>query len=98
MEKLVRDRIPEIIAEEKSSEVAYRIADRAEYSGFLLKKLTEEVQEFLESREPLELADILEVVHQLGRETGLNPEDIEQLRREKEIRRGGFQKRIIMDF
>jgi predicted house-cleaning noncanonical NTP pyrophosphatase (MazG superfamily) len=98
MEKLVRDRIPEIIAKEKIGEVAYRIADRAEYSDFLLKKLTEEVQEFLESREPMELADILEVIHQLGKEIGLNPEDIEQLRREKEIRRGGFQKRIIMDF
>ena len=98
MEKLVRDRIPEIIAEEKSCEVDYRIAAPAEYTDFLLKKLTEEVQEFLESREPMELADILEVVHQLGKETGLNPEDIEQLRREKEISRGGFQKRIIMDF
>jgi predicted house-cleaning noncanonical NTP pyrophosphatase (MazG superfamily) len=98
MEKLVRDRIPEIIAKEKGGEVSFRIADQAEYSDFLLKKLTEEVNEFLESREPVELADILEVIHHLGKESGLNPEDIEQLRREKAARRGAFLKRIIMDF
>ena len=98
MEKLVRDRIPEIIAAEKGGEISYRIAGRAEYSDFLIKKLNEEVNEFLESREPVELADILEVIHHLGREAGLNPEDIENLRREKEIRRGAFRKRIIMDF
>ena len=98
MEKLVRDRIPEIIAKEKGGEVAYRIADQAEYSDFLLKKLSEEVNEFLESREPVELADILEVIHHLAKEAGLNPEDIEELRRDKEIRRGAFLERIIMDF
>ncbi|HDL65173.1 MAG TPA: phosphoribosyl-ATP pyrophosphohydrolase [Proteobacteria bacterium] len=98
MEKLVRDRIPEIIEREKGGEVAYRIADQADYSDFLSKKLTEEVNEFLESREPVELADILEVIHHLAREAGLKPEDIEELRREKAIRRGAFRKRIIMDF
>jgi len=98
MEKLVRDRIPEIIAKEKRGKAPYRIADPAEYSDFLSKKLTEEVQEFLESREPVELADILEVIHQLGKEAGFGPEEIEELRREKAIRRGGFNDRIIMDF
>jgi len=98
MEKLVRDRIPEIIAGEKGGEVAYRIADRTEYSDFLLKKLTEEVDEFLESREPVELADILEVIHHLAREVGLTPKDIEKLRREKARRRGAFRERIIMNF
>ena len=98
MEKLVRDRIPEIIEEDSGGEAAYRIADQAEYSDFLLKKLTEEVNEFLESREPAELADILEVINHLGKESGLSPEDIEQLRREKAARRGAFLKRIIMDF
>jgi len=98
MEKLVRDRIPEIISKEKGGEAAFRIADPAEYTDFLLKKLTEEVQEFLESREPMELADILEVINHLGKEAGLSPEDIEELRREKAARRGAFLKRIIMDF
>ena len=98
MEKLVRDRIPEIIEREKGGEVAYRIADRTEYSDFLLKKLTEEVDEFLESREPIELADILEVIHHLAKEVGLSPEGIEELRRKKEIQRGAFRKQIIMDF
>ena len=98
MEKLVRDRIPEIIKEDTGEKAGYRIAEREEYSDFLLKKLTEEVNEFLESREPIELADILEVIHHLGREIGLSPEDIEKLRRKKEIQRGAFLNRIIMDF
>ncbi len=98
MEKLVRDRIPEIIAADRGEIPPWRTASADEYREFLAAKLREEVAEFLESRQPEELADILEVVRALGRVAGLDPEEIERLRAEKAVRRGGFTDRKIMDF
>ena len=98
MEKLVRDKIPEIVSASRGERAPFRIASRTKYLRLLADKLTEEVAEFLERREPGELADILEVVNQLGREAGLTPAALEKLRREKAAIRGGFDRRIVMDF
>lgn len=98
MEKLVRNRMPEIISVGRGEEAHYRTASRHEYLELLINKLKEEVAEYLESREPAELADILEVVNQLGRVAGLTPADLENIRREKASQRGGFDKRIVMNF
>ncbi|MDP8214686.1 MAG: nucleoside triphosphate pyrophosphohydrolase [Candidatus Euphemobacter frigidus] len=98
MEKLVRDKIPEIVSAARGERAPFRIASRTEYLRLLGDKLKEEVAEFLERREPGELADILEVVNQLGREVGLTPADLEKMRREKAAIRGGFDRRIVMDF
>ncbi|MDP8236274.1 MAG: nucleoside triphosphate pyrophosphohydrolase [Candidatus Erginobacter occultus] len=98
MEKLVRDRIPEIIAADRGAKPSFRVAPVSEYRELLAEKLREETAEYLESRKPEELADILEVVFALGREAGLGAGDIERIRREKALERGGFAGRIIMDF
>jgi predicted house-cleaning noncanonical NTP pyrophosphatase (MazG superfamily) len=76
----------------------FRIAAQTEYRELLTEKLSEETEEYLESREPEELADILEVVLALAREVGLSPQALEELRREKAQVRGGFDNRIVMDF
>jgi predicted house-cleaning noncanonical NTP pyrophosphatase (MazG superfamily) len=98
MEKLVRDRIPEIIAADRGETPAFRIASPGEYPGLLAEKLREEVGEYLESRRPEELADILEVVRALARAAGLAPEEIERIRRKKARERGKFADRKVMDF
>jgi len=98
MEKLVRDRIPEIIAADRGETPPSRVATEKEYRELLVGKLREETAEYLESRQPEELADILEVVFALGRADGLSPEELENLRREKARARGGFEKRLAMDF
>lgn len=98
MEKLVRDRIPEIIAGERGEIPPFRIASPGEYPEFLIRKLREEVAEYLESRRPEELADILEVIRALARSAGLQPREIERLREKKALERGGFAARKIMDF
>lgn len=63
--KLIRDKIPEI-ARAKGEEMDVRIAGEDEYDTLLRLKLYEEVVQYLDSRAPEELADIIEVVFALG--------------------------------
>jgi flagellar basal body-associated protein FliL len=55
--KLVRDRIPEII-QASGKNACIRKADEAEYKHLLRQKLLEEINEFMESGSSEELADI----------------------------------------
>jgi predicted house-cleaning noncanonical NTP pyrophosphatase (MazG superfamily) len=56
--KLVRDRIPELIRT-LGKRVETRTLDESEYGDRLRTKLQEEVQEYLASGDPEELADII---------------------------------------
>lgn len=92
--KLVRDKIPEILDEKK---VPYekRIASPEEYKEELVKKLREETGEFLESKGDVgELADVIEVVEALKKLSEYA--DVEEVRKKKKEERGGFDKRIIL--
>ncbi len=62
--KLVRDKIPEIL-DEKGVSYEKRIASPEEYRIKLIKKLAEEVKEFQEAGNLEELADVMEVVEAL---------------------------------
>jgi len=97
-EKLVRDKIPGIVRKNSRRIPQWRVADREEYRDLLVKKLEEEVKEYLISRSTEELADILEVIYRLAEETGLTPGELENKRSLKARERGGFRKRIVMDF
>jgi len=95
--KLVRDKIPEIIQD--NGEVPdFYIADKKEYGERLKDKLKEEVDEVLEwDNVQEELADVLEVVHSIAKFQNIKLEDIEKSRIEKKEKRGGFDKRIILN-
>jgi predicted house-cleaning noncanonical NTP pyrophosphatase (MazG superfamily) len=94
--KLVRDKIPEIIAANDQVPIT-RTLDDEEYEVQLRKKLQEEVAEYLEDVNTEELADILEVVYALGVQLGVTPHELEQLRLQKAQKRGGFEKRIFLE-
>ena len=96
MEKLIRDRIPEIIKAHGEIVTTRKAANDEEYLGLLKAKLEEEVAEFLESEDPEELADILEVLLALTKAKGLSSVHLEALRRKKAEDRGGFEKRVIL--
>jgi len=103
--KLIRDRIPEIIEKagentpvKAGHESKVRVLDDVEYVTYLSKKLQEEVDEFQEAHSLEELADILEVVHALAAAQGKTPEDLEVLRVDKRERRGGFEKRLLLEW
>ncbi len=92
--KLVRGKIPQIIRS-RGTDPVVRVADREEYHDLLRSKLSEEVAEFLDSGDPEELADILEVVLTLAAELGVDAARLEALRAAKAAERGGFTERIV---
>jgi len=94
LSKLVRDKIPQIIRDTGAAPVI-RIADAEEYRGLLRAKLVEEVEEFLASEDPSELADILEVLLALAGDLGVDRDHLEKLRIAKTFERGGFAGRIV---
>ena len=96
-DKLVRDHIPEIIKKERGEHCVFRVAGEDEYWRRLKDKLREEVEEFCDSEDPEELADIEEVLSAIRKFRQVDPDAIEQLRRDKVARRGGFERRIILE-
>ena len=93
--KLVRDRIPEIIRA-KGGECKTRMLSDAEYADALDKKLGEELTEYLASHDPEELADLLEVIYACAALRSLSPADLEQIRADKAEKRGGFGDKILL--
>ncbi len=94
--KLVRDRIPDIIERSGKIPITHIVNDE-EYWVSLKEKLREEVEEFLESENEEELADILEVIYAICDFKHLDKADLGNLRREKLRKKGGFKNRIILD-
>lgn len=93
--KLVRDRIPEII-EANGGNCETMILDESTYAEQLEIKLAEELAEYVESQDVEELADVVEVIRALVESRGLTWEAFERLRLQKAESRGGFSKRIFL--
>lgn len=93
--KLVRDKIPEIIAG-TGANVTFRILDDEEYKIELERKLEEEVEEFRESKTIEELVDILEVVTALIHAYGFNQREVMRKKEDKGAERGGFFKGMYL--
>ncbi len=94
--KLVRDNIPDIILKDNELPCT-RILDNKEYIEALNKKLTEEVNEYLENENINEMVDILEVIRAICDYKNIRFEDIEKKRIEKREKRGGFEKKIFLE-
>jgi predicted house-cleaning noncanonical NTP pyrophosphatase (MazG superfamily) len=100
--KLIRDKIPEII-EESGSRYKSRILNDEEYKRELLKKIAEEAQEVLEAdgdKKELtkEVGDLLEIINYLIDAYGLDRNEIEQVRQERKESRGGFDKKLFLEY
>ena len=94
--KLVRDRIPDII-EESGKKVTFRILSDEEYKIALEKKLDEEVAEFHESKSLEEIADIVEVLCALVDALGYECHDVYKRRQIKSAERGNFSNKIYLE-
>ncbi len=94
--KLVRDRIPEIIEGKGGSCVIRRLSE-AEFLQAADAKLDEELKEYHENPCLEELADLMEVLLAAAQARGWTPEILERTRREKAEQRGSFQERIFLE-
>lgn len=93
--KLVRDKIPGMVMEQGKT-VEIRTAGGSEYESMLLKKLQEEVAEFVHDKSIEEIADILEVLRCYAEHKGMDWESVEGIRQRKNEERGSFKKRTVL--
>lgn len=97
--KLVRDKIPEII-KSNGEEPIIRVLGDTQYKEELLKKLYEEYKEVIEVKtkeETLEeCSDVLEVLIALLEYNGYTLKDLIKCRDTKKEKRSAFQKRLYL--
>jgi predicted house-cleaning noncanonical NTP pyrophosphatase (MazG superfamily) len=94
--KLVRDRIPEIIRAE-GKEPKTRILDNDKYLEELIKKLGEEYIEFKADNNLEELADLQEVILALADALNISYQDLAKAVSNKALKRGAFKQRIFLE-
>lgn len=92
--KLVRDNVPLHIRRDGYIPRT-RVAGTAEFRQLLREKLVEEVEKYLESNDPEELADIEEVVLALAQLHGLSVKQLDDMRRNKVFTKGTFSRRYV---
>ena len=93
--KAIRDKIPEIIQKDGCSCNVEALSDE-EFLEHLEKKISEEVVEYQNSKDPEELADILEVIYRVAQLKGVSKEELEKIRIKKSEERGGFEKNLFL--
>lgn len=97
--RLVRDRIPELIAE-SGGHAETRVLSHEEYVSALKAKLVEESEAASHAASPLELAleigDVLEVVDALIHAEGFLRSEIDAYRHERAATRGTFKQRLLL--
>ena len=94
-DKLVRDRIPEIIESDGKTCVT-EVLSTEQHLKKLDAKLNEELAEYQESKSLEELADLLEVMQAVVKARGWTLEELEQVRADKAAKRGGFEERLLL--
>ena len=93
--KAIRDKIPEIIAE-SGKKYNLKHLDDTSFLAELEKKLTEEVNEYSESKDVEELADLLEVIYRISELRGVNSDELDKIRKDKAEKRGKFANNLFL--
>ena len=93
--KAIRDKIPEIIAESGKKYNLKQLDDES-FLAELETKLTEEVNEYAESKDVEELADLLEVIYRISELRGVNSDELDKIRKEKAKKRGKFDSNLFL--
>ena len=93
MTRLGRDKPPKN-AKKSAKNAKIHVADDKEFWILLNKKLREEVNEYLESKNAEELADVLQVIKDIDK---FKKFKVETVRKKKYKAVGGFSKRIVME-
>jgi predicted house-cleaning noncanonical NTP pyrophosphatase (MazG superfamily) len=94
-DKLVRDRIPEIIGSSGHEAVVSKLTE-AELESRLIEKLVEEQKELDKDRNVEEVADMLEILFSLARRYGHDEKQTLELMYKKREARGGFEEGYLL--
>ena len=98
--KLVRDKIPEIIKNNNEVPFVKTLTDEENLIE-LNKKLQEEVNEYLQadkSTQVEELADVVEVIYGILKSKNVTIQQFEQVRNNKKEKRGGFEQKVFLEY
>jgi len=93
--KAIRDKIPEII-EESGHSCNVKTLSNEEFLVEIEKKLSEEVTEYQNDKNPEELADVLEVIYRIAKLKGISKDELEKIRIKKVEERGAFEKNLYL--
>lgn len=93
--KLVRDKIPEII-EADGKTCKTEILSDEEYLKMLDAKLDEELAEYHKDQNIEELADLMEVIYAAAKARGYSVDELEKVRVKKAEERGGFGEKVFL--
>jgi predicted house-cleaning noncanonical NTP pyrophosphatase (MazG superfamily) len=94
--KLVRDKIPEIIKAD-GKKFKTRTLENKEYLNELIKKLHEETREFEQNSSIEELADIKEIIIAIREAMNFHAGELEDARRKKANTNGRFKNKIFLE-
>jgi predicted house-cleaning noncanonical NTP pyrophosphatase (MazG superfamily) len=94
-DKLVRDKIPEVIRE-NGKQCKTRKMKPEEVEAYFRSKVQEELDELFEDPNPEEMADLMEVVDCLRKMLSLSIEEVIDAKYNKRAERGSFEKGIIL--
>lgn len=99
--KLIRDRIPEIIVKSGHTPKV-SVLNKTKYALELKKKVLEEAKELLDAKSKddvtNELSDIEELVIAIAKNYTISKSDIEKYRLKKLRDRGGFKKKLFLEY
>lgn len=95
--KLVRDKIPELIESDGKKCVTHILSEK-EYITALETKLDEEVAEYHADKNLEEMANVLEVLRTICIAKGYTLEELEQLRAKKAAKKGEFEEKIFLEY
>lgn len=93
--KLVRDKIPEII-EKTGKKAVFEKVSQEDYIRLLNDKLGEELQEYMECQSLEELADMVEVIYAILDQKQISLKEFENIRLQKATQRGTFKERLLL--
>lgn len=93
--KLVRDKIPEVI-ESAGKKCTVEILSDEEYLKMVDAKLDEELAEYHKDENLEELADLLEILYAAAKARGYSVEELEKARAKKAEERGKFDKKLLL--
>ena len=97
--KLVRDNIPEMTKDEGGF-TKFKILSNEEFLTEITKKIVEEAQEVVDAKDKqemtTEIGDVLEIIDEIIKVSGIDKKEIEKSRIKKRQERSGFDNHIFL--